>query len=170
MKWISIMPFLGRFAKKPKTNTWLIRQDDLNSYMVIDKKNKKESYKITLKTAATRSHYFISEGDDIVAEIEQAQLQNKYTFKIRGEEIGTLNLTEDKLILDYLEEYEAKPNLRAKEFDFNNKAGELVFTIDKTSISLKDKYKIVYKEAFNALLPILVTICIDDFYHHGLSK
>ncbi len=169
--YIVIMPLgLDRFTKIPNTKTWLIRQQESQSYQIVNKDDQLEYYDVTSLTATTNSHYLIKRKDKLIAEVEQDRIQNKYNFIFDGEIKASVKLDKNQIELEYEPKLHCTPKLRAKEFVFQDtETNDIVLTIDKKSLSiLKDKYQLVHQDSFNEIIAMLLVIIIDDSYHSGL--
>ena len=162
------MPF--GFKKSSKaTNTWLIRQDKPNAYNIVTNKGD-VIYTIRTKTAATKSYYFMNSGDNEVAKVEQDAIENKYKIFLGDRLTYELKVDDKEILLIGEQNLKSKPEVRSKDFQFLNEKSAIVFTIDKTKLSLQDKYRIENMKSFDDKIAILVAICLDDVYHKGLKN
>ena len=156
----------------PPTNKFYCLQDrKFNGYKVLNH-NKDLAYYVIAKTAATRSHYRISRSPDGVALATLDQNQLHYKFSITGEHenlLATIELVNsDTIKLQVAKDtYTSPVHIRGKQFEFTNNKGQIVLTIDKKLISLKDQYIVTFVENFPALIAPLVAVVIDDVYHLG---
>lgn len=156
----------------PSTNKFYCLQDrEYNGYRILDH-NKKLSYYVIAKTVATRSHYRISRSPDGVALATLDQDQLNYKFSITDEHdnlLATIELvSSDTIKLQVAKDtYTSPVHIRGKQFEFTNTKNQIVLTIDKKLISLKDQYVVTFVENFPALIAPLVAVVIDDVYHLG---
>ncbi|RMG30566.1 MAG: hypothetical protein D6732_15985 [Methanobacteriota archaeon] len=52
-----------------------------------------------------------------------------------------------------------------KSFDFKDKEGNIVFTVDKRTLDIRDSFIVKTYEPMEAFILAAITIAIDDFFH-----
>lgn len=156
------------FLGKGNNNIWILEQDQ-NRYHVQDKKLKKYIYVIEEKSATTRSHYFIIDKvtKKSLGNVVKTQIGSDYKIlDDNGNEIGEILIGEKKVTIKYQErEFSAKPKSRFKDFEFMDKSNNLIFTVDKKTISRTDKYTIETESSVNPIISLMVALAIDDYFH-----
>ena len=73
------MPIFG----KSLTEQWIIRQNEPNAFTILDDQGN-EKYRITTRTAATRSYYYLKKRDKELGNATQDPIENKYTISFEG--------------------------------------------------------------------------------------
>ena len=75
-------------------------------------------------------------------------------------------INEKKVTIKYQDrEFTAEPKNRFKDFEFMDKSGNLVFTVDKKTISRTDKYTIETDKSTSPMISLMVALAIDDYFH-----
>ena len=153
---------------KGDNNVWILEQDK-NRYHVKDKKLKKYIYVIEEKSATTRSHYFIIDKvtKKSLGNVVKTQIGSDYKILDDiGNEIGDIIIDEKIVTIIYQDrEFNAEPKNRFKDFEFMDNSGNLVFTVDKKTISRTDKYTIETESTLNPIISLMVALAIDDYFH-----
>lgn len=161
---------IERLAKIPNTISWNIRQMGPHQFRAVNKKDQLLYYAITSKTATTNAHYIMKKHDEEIGEIIQDKILNQYDLLVKKEKIAVLKVSTNLIDLEYSKKLKCKPELRAKMFDFIDENNNITLTVDKKSLTMKDKYEITHKNDFSEVIAVMITIALDDSFHGGLTS
>lgn len=161
------------FFKENKRSFYLSQDADGEGYTILNHKKKEIQY-VSTKMVTSRGFYEIRDSltSEKIGEVKRMPIAEHFKlYNEKSEEIAIVNFSEKGCELDFNnQKFKSSALQRAKSFNFEDESKNYAFTIDKKILSVNDKYHIIHSKNFPSMIAVMVSICIDSFYHEDTKN